>query len=259
MTKQLDGAPPRARLAEVVKTEELTPHLRRIVVAGPELTTLPEDTLGRYVKVLLPGQDGGRPNLALRGPAAAIKRSYTVQHYDAARGELSLDFVVNRHRGPATRWAAGAEVGHALGIAGPGPRKPMPLQASHYLLVGDLTSINALWYYAERLPAGARADVLIEIPTAEDRQALPSLPGVRVHWIVEQPDSRRLLQAVQACTGVSAQSEVFLGTEAGKVRAVKGYLLERTGISSLMMQTTGYWKRGVDAERFGKEKQQNPL
>lgn len=47
--------------------------------------------------------------------------------------------------------------------------------------------------------------------------------------------------------------------QAGKVRAVKGYLLERTGISSRMMQTTGYWKRGVDADRFGKEKQQNPL
>lgn len=83
-------------------------------------------------------------------------RSYTIRHVDEHTGALTLDFVINMHQGPATNWAKEARVGDEVGIAGPGPKKLDNYEHPHYILLGDLTSVNAIKSYVQHLPKNAK-------------------------------------------------------------------------------------------------------
>nr|GFD30456.1 hypothetical protein [Tanacetum cinerariifolium] len=61
--------------------------------------------------------DNFMPGANADGPKPAM-RDYTPRRYDAASGELDIDFVLHGD-GPAATWAAQAAVGQHLYIAGP--------------------------------------------------------------------------------------------------------------------------------------------
>ncbi len=191
------------RLTHVSNVIELSPHLRRISVTGESLQDFPSAMEGGYVKVVL--QSAGDSEVKMR--------SYTIRAFNPQSNELSLDFVVNRHNGPATNWARQAKVGDSVGIAGPGPMKMTDYDHHSYLLVADLTSINAINGYMPRFKKNA--------------------------------DAR--------------DSKVFLALEAGSIRALRPILQKELGFERLNIFTVGYWKKGVDADRFGAQKKANPL
>ena len=98
-------------MVQIIATRELTPHMRRITVGGPEVTALLRgdgvDASAAWVKVFLPSGEG---------PA------YTISGIDRHAGTLDLDFVphgTDAASGPASAWASQARVGEHLGIAGP--------------------------------------------------------------------------------------------------------------------------------------------
>ncbi|MGF1759901.1 siderophore-interacting protein [Photobacterium sagamiensis] len=254
---------PVVRLTQVSQVIDLSPNLRRIVLTGDELVGFPEDQQGAHVKVLLPDAGETMPNMKVMGEGAAVKRSYTIRYYDKAANEIGLDFVVNRHQGPATQWACQAKVGDYLGIAGPGPRKLTNFDADTYLLVGDLTSVNAVNAYAQSIPETAKGYVIVEVPTREDILPIECADNVSVQWVIvnEQTENQReaLLNAVSALPVVPCNTEVFLGLEARQIRTIKNYLLEEREIERCCVHATGYWKKGVDADRFSADKTVNPL
>lgn len=250
---------PRARLAEVVNVESLSPHLQRITVAGEALHTLPAGEEGGYVKVILPDPGCDELELDLGRTPRPTMRSYTIQAFDPETTELVLDFVVNRHQGPATNWAKTAKLGDKVGIAGPGPKKLDIWDAPRYVLLGDLTSLNAVAAYSQRISPFASIDAVIMVPHEEDQVALEVSANTRLHWVMENQENV-LVETVRGFReSLTTDTVVFMGLEARQIRPLRNLFQDEIGVPRQQMFAVGYWKRGVDADRFGMEKQANPL
>src|SRR5437016_8029111 len=88
------------RLLRVRRTRQLTPHMRRITLAGEALAGFPTDSDGGHIKLLLPRPGQVEPVLPTLGPDGPIwpaddirpiARTYTVGRHDPAAGELDID------------------------------------------------------------------------------------------------------------------------------------------------------------------------
>ncbi|MEM9852432.1 MAG: siderophore-interacting protein, partial [Pseudomonadota bacterium] len=96
---------PGPRLLNVKEAFYLTPNMIRIVFAGPELDGFPEGREGGNCKLMIPEPGETRDAFAVRladGPSP-VRRTYTVRKYDAAAGEMAIDFVAHGDNGPASR------------------------------------------------------------------------------------------------------------------------------------------------------------
>lgn len=239
------------RKARVLSTEQITPHLQRITVGSDEFKGFTSEHTGNYVKVLIPreGENDLEPDVK-----TACMRSYTIRHVDPATGALTLDFVINMHEGPATHWAKTARVGDKLAIAGPGPKKLDDFSHSHYVLLGDLTSVNAIKGYLEQLPASAKIDAFVHVPTGQDIIDLDT--SRRVNWLVTNTPDTSMLSALNYLECVTPAPVVFMALEAGLVRKIKTRLNEQYAISRGNIVASGYWKKGLNSERYKQQRQQ---
>ncbi|MBH0047412.1 siderophore-interacting protein [Pseudoalteromonas sp. NZS11_1] len=238
------------RKANVLSTQQITPHLQRIVVGSEDFNDLTSQYIGNYVKVLFP--KNGEVDFNLK---TACVRSYTIRHVDAQTGALTLDFVINMHQGPATNWAKIAKVGDELGIAGPGPKKLDNYEHSHYVLLGDLTSVNAIKGYAQQLPLTSKIDAFVHAPTEQDIIDLET--SRNVNWLVTDNADEALLSALQNLHITAEPPIVFMALEAGLVRRAKTLLTEQFNIPRSNIVSSGYWKKGVDSEGYKKQRQRD--
>ena len=250
----------KVRLTQVVNTYRLSPHLQRVILSGPDLADFPSGQDGVHVKVLFPHSGDSLPNLDIHGANPAIKRSYTIREFDAENKQLVIDFVINRHQGPATDWAAQAKVGDYVGIAGPGVRKLTDFTADSYLLIGDITAVNAVNGYAKFIPARADLKALVTVPTRADIIAMDGAEHLQVRWRIEDENPADIAEAVRTLAAdMSTDSQVFIGLEASQLRSVKSMLLDELEFKRLNIHATGYWKNGMDADRFNADKKLNAL
>lgn len=239
------------RKATVLSTEQITPHLQRIVVGSSEFSDLTQAHIGSYVKVLIP--QNGKVDFNLK---TACMRSYTIRDVDDATGALTLDFVINMHQGPATHWAMTAKVGDEVGIAGPGPKKLDNYQHPHYVLLGDLTSVNAIKGYMQQLPTSAKIDAFVHAPTEQDIIDLNTQRDV--NWLITDTPDTDMLSALNNLPHTNEPPIVFMALEAGLVRKAKTLLTQDCNIPRSNIVSSGYWKKGVDSEGYKKERQQSP-
>ena len=250
----------KVRLAQVAATTKLSHHLQRIVLTGPDLADFPTNQDGAHVKVLFPHPGETRPNLDLHSDNPAVKRSYTIREFDSQTTQLVIDFVINRHKGPATDWALAAKVGDYVGIAGPGARKLTNFNAASYLLVGDLTSVNAVNGYAKFIPSTARINALVTVPTRDDIIEMDGAEHMHIEWRVEDENPKDIADCVQELAAHMPQNtQVFIGLEASQLRAIKNMLLHTLKFDRQNIHATGYWKKGMNADRFSADKKRNPL
>src|SRR3954451_9492260 len=178
-----NGAPPRKRtprVAEVVATSQLTPHMIRVVLGGDGLTGFPAgEFTDHYVKLLFPPADApygvpydvDRVRAELPAELWPVTRTYTVRAWDAATGELTIDFVWHGDEGLAGPWAAAAQPGDRIAFVGPGGGYAPSPDADWHLLAGDESALPAIAVALERLPAGARALAFVEVAGREEEQA----------------------------------------------------------------------------------------
>ena len=238
------------RKANVLSTEQITPHLQRIVVGSDDFNDLTSQYIGNYVKVLFP--KNGEVDFNLK---TACVRSYTIRHVDAQTGAITLDFVINMHQGPATDWAKIAKVGDELGIAGPGPKKLDNYAHSHYVLLGDLTSVNAIKGYAQQLPLTSKIDAFVHAPTEQDIIDLET--NRDINWVITDSADTAMLSALKSLHITAEPPVVFMALEAGLVRKVKTLLTEQLNIPRGNIVASGYWKKGVDSEGYKKQRQRD--
>jgi NADPH-dependent ferric siderophore reductase len=167
--------PPRS--LQVRRAELVTPHMRRITLAGDDMAGFPVGSDGAHIKVFLPRPGQDRPVLPTLGPKGPvwpppeqrpITRTYMVRRFDATAGELDIDFVLHDDAGPASGWAARAKPGDFIGIAGPGGPDRAVMGADWHLLAGDLSALPAIAATLETLPAAARGFAFIEVPDSRD-------------------------------------------------------------------------------------------
>jgi NADPH-dependent ferric siderophore reductase len=257
------------RLLHVIRTEQLSPHMRRIILGGPALAGFPAACEGAHIKLLLarPGQaEPVLPTLGPDGPVwppadvRPIARTYTVSTYDPEANELGVDFVLHGDNGPASRWASRAWPGDAIGVAGPGgPRRFVP-GAACYLLIGDPSALAALSSVLARLPAHARGHALIEIADSTEIQALPRPAGITMHWLIRGSGpagaSTLLLDAARALHWPPGDVSVTLAGESRQVVALRDYLLHERGIPADAMYAVPYWKDRHTEEAYHAERHQ---
>src|SRR3954471_21541323 len=209
------GRRPRvARVAEVLRTQRLTPHMIRVVLGGNGLAGFPAgEFTDHYVKLVFPDQspDPDRP----------VTRTYTVRAWDAAAGELTLDFVWHGDEGLAGPWAAAAQPGDRISFFGPGGGYAPSPDADWHLLAGDESALPAIGAALDRLPAGARVLAFVEVSGPEEEQAdLFPGDGVDLTWVHrgDGAPGEALVAAVRAAPLPEGSGHLFVHGEAAAVR-----------------------------------------
>ncbi|MEG3755616.1 siderophore-interacting protein [Psychromonas arctica] len=238
------------RQANVLSTQKITPHLQRIVIGSEEFKGFTSSLIGSYVKVLLAKEAEPISDIEMKN---AWMRSYTIQDVQENTGALTLDFVINMHQGPATDWAKTAKVGDKLAIAGPGPKKLDELNQPHYVLIGDLTSVNAIKGYLHLLPNSARIDAIVHVPTEQDIIELDTKRSV--NWLVTETPNQDVPSALDKLS-ISQDSIIFMAIEAGLMGKLKDFFTQQYQVSRTQIVASGYWKQGVDSENYKLQRQQ---
>jgi len=250
----------------VLRTEELSLHMRRIILGGPALAGFPADSEGAHIKLLLarPGQSVPvLPTLGPEGPVwpgpdvRPIARTYTVSTFDPDAGELGVDFVLHGDDGPASSWAARAKAGDAIGVAGPGgPRRFVP-DAACFLLFGDPSALAAIAAVLSQLPAGARGHALIEVADSAHIVDIARPQGITMHWLIRGAAragaSTLLLEAARRLRWPASVS-VTLAGESSQTVALRRYLLDERQVPADAMYAVPYWKDSHTEEAYHAER-----
>ncbi|HXD29106.1 MAG TPA: SIP domain-containing protein, partial [Arthrobacter sp.] len=226
-------------------------------------------------------------------------RTYTVRSFRPAGHpgnagtdpELDLDFVLHVRRengvlvgGPASVWAAEAQVGDEVIILGPnralcghdyGGIEFRPGQARRILLAGDETAAPAICSILESLPPGITGDAFIEVPSVDDIQGSFTRSGVAVQWLPRgmQAPGNLLEAAVRSAVAIPGAGAVdpgndyedvnvdegilwetttgsgqpfyaWIAGEAGVIKSMRRYLVRDVGIDRKQVSFMGYWRTG---------------
>ncbi|WP_371130963.1 siderophore-interacting protein [Arthrobacter sp. SDTb3-6] len=254
---------------DVVRTEQLSPHMVRVVAGGPGLAAFEaKDATDMYVKIhfLQPGVDYAEPVdvFALRETMPREQwpatRTYTVRWLDLAAQELAIDFVIHGDSGLAGPWAAAAAPGDRIIFSGPGGAyRPNP-DADWYLLGGDEAALPAIAAALEALPAGAVGYAYLEVDTEADIQPIAAPAGVEVVWLFRRgatPDASTLLaDAVAGGPWPDGAVDVFVHGEREYMKALRDVLFKQRGLARSQVSLSGYWAYGRTEDYFQAEKKQ---
>jgi NADPH-dependent ferric siderophore reductase len=255
------AGPPRKRVprvAQVVRTSRLTPHMIRVVLGGEGLAGFPAGAFtDHYVKLLFPppGATYGVPYDVEQLPQELrpVTRTYTVRAWDAAAGELTVDFVHHGDEGVAGPWAAAAQPGDLIQLMGPGGAYTPHPDADWHLLAGDESALPAIGAALERLPPGARALVYVEVAGPEEEQAeLVAAGGVELVWVHrgEAAPGETLVAAVRGARLPDGTGHVFVHGEAAAVRELRRHLRAERGLDPEFTSVSGYWRLGDTEDRW---------
>lgn len=231
------------RRLRVLRVTDLTPRMRRITLGGPELTGFVSLGSDDHIKLLFGVTAAEQAAIDARqsgrdGGARPTMREYTPRRYDLASGELDIDFVLHGD-GPASTWAAQAEPGQVLNIAGPRASLVVPDIFDSYLLIGDETAIPAIARRLHELPAGRRVLALIQIADDQERQPLPSQAEVEVIWV--QRDKQDLLAVISELPLPEGELYSWVALEKSLTRQAKTLLLEK-GVHEDALKAAAYWR-----------------
>jgi len=248
--------PLKIRRLTVARIVHVTPTMIRVTVAGPDLDGFESRSYDDHVKLFFarPGEDEpALPTFGPNGPVfpegrKPIARDYTPRRYDAATGELDLDFAVHE-AGPATEWAVNAGVGSTLHVAGPRGSMIVPDDFDWYLLVGDDTALPAIARRLEELRPAAKVTVIVEVGSAADEMPLPSQASASITWLHRgdaAPGEGRLLDdAVAAFRRGEGEGFAWVACESDTAKRLRAILVGDLGLPKQRVKASGYWKRGL--------------
>ncbi len=258
---------------EVVRTEQLTSHMIRVVLGGNGFDTFtPIDFTDSYVKLVFVADDVDVAALPqpltldsfadLPEAKKPVVRTITVRRADQAAREIAVDIAVHGDHGAAGPWAATAQPGQPMYLMGPsGAYAPDPV-ADWHLLAGDETALPAISVALEALPANAIGRVFIEIAGPEDEIALTAPDGVQINWLYRggradlvaedrAGDNAPLVEAVKTFLWLPGQVHVFIHGEAQAVmHNLRPYIRKERGVDAKWASISGYWRRGRTEETF---------
>lgn len=212
--------------AEVLRREQLSEHLVRIVLGGPgladfESTGIPDEWVG----LIVPGQ--------------FQSRYYTVCSW--AGGELVLDVVVHTD-GLVTEWAARDCVGETVTITEPKGSFALPPGAQWLLLVGDLTAMPAMARIAAET-TGIPVRIWAEVP---DDLASYLPEGPEITWVRRPGDNFSVLaQVAERIEWPEGEGYFWMAGESSQMRAIRKFLMRERKLPSTAYDVMGYWRGGT--------------
>ncbi len=227
----------RRRKLTVVSIEHSAPHMLRIGFSSPDLQDFPSLSFDDHVKLLFPNpEDHERP----------IMRDFTPRRFDRSNGTLVIDFALHE-AGPATSWAASAQIGDTLMIGGPKGSNVVPDDFDWYLLIGDETAIPAMGRRVEELRPGVPVATFAVIADAAEAQTFESAAALNQFWIPRNgaTDDAVLLRAVLADYRLPAgDGFVWIAAEASVARDLRQLIVVERGHPKEWTKAAGYWLRG---------------
>ena len=247
--------PLRVRRLQVLHSRRLSPHFVRVGLGGHELEGFVSASFDDHLKLMLPATPGTELVLPVPGPDGMalppgaprpLMRDYTPRRYDAAAGELLIDFVLHQGDAPAADWAAQAAPGQPVGIGGPRGSFVVPMDWDWHLLIGDETALPAIARRLEELPTGAKAIALVETGNAADRLAIDTRADLQLHWLLRDR-GESLAQATRRLHLPAGEGYAWAAGEAAAIAATRQVLVDTHGLPKERVRAAAYWKRGVAA------------
>lgn len=220
----------------------------------------------------------------------------SVMHRELPDGkipEIDIDFVLHAdaagQMGPGAAWAANAKVGDTISFLAPMRGNNLwsswePGDAENILICVDETAVPAALSIVRSLPAEARAQVLLEVPSANDvftedqadlAEVLRSLPNVSLTWLPRGCNGsssvrgEELYQQLRTILDVKLpehlgrtdtvtddeivwglanhehhQTYVFIAGESAVIKTLRRICVNDAGMDKNTVSFMGYWKRG---------------
>ena len=226
----------RRRTLTVASIEALGDHMRRMVFTSPELHDFVSASADDHIKLFFATADG-----------ETVMRDFTPRRFDTAKGTLTIDFALH-DAGPATQWAAAAQVGYTLAIGGPRGSAVVPDDFDWYLLIGDETALPAIGRRVEELRSGVPVITLGLVNGADDEQTFATHAKWTGHWVhragTDASDTDLLLEALWNIALPRSEGFVWIAAETGVAKALRSHLLDRLGHPREWLKAAGYWTRG---------------
>ncbi|MEP9385089.1 siderophore-interacting protein [Nocardioides sp. KR10-350] len=219
--------------AVVLRREQLSPHLVRLVLGGEGLagfasTGVPDEWVG----LVVPGQFQSRYYTV---------RSWTPPGPGSGDAELTVDVVVHEV-GLVTEWASRPDVvGETVTITEPKGSYAEPDGASWLLLVGDLTAMPAMARIAETttLPTRIWAEVPDDLPGY-----LPDVPDVT--WLAPPAEgTSALAEVVEGIDWPEGDGYFWMAGESSQMRAIRKHLMRERRLDPHAYDVMGYWRGGA--------------
>jgi NADPH-dependent ferric siderophore reductase len=258
---------------EVVSTEQLAPHMVRVMLGGGGFDTFrPSEFTDSYVKFVFIRTDIDVATLPqpltldsfadLPAEHQPSVRTYTVRRADQEARQITVDFVVHGEHGVAGPWALAAQPGDTVHLMGPsGAYAPDPA-ADWHLFAGDEAGLPAISAALEALPPNAIGKAFIEVAGPEDELTLTAPVGVQLIWVYRggradavgeerAGDHAPLVDAVTTAQWLPGQVQVFIHGEAQAVmHNLRPYIRKVRGVDAKWASISGYWRRGRTEETF---------
>ncbi|HEV2504004.1 MAG TPA: siderophore-interacting protein [Mesorhizobium sp.] len=240
----------------VIHVADLTPHMRRIRLAGEDLARFGKFQ-GMHIRILFPTAtvpDPVWPSLGANGlplwpsdERRPTARVYTIRAFDLEAGHMDVDFLIHEGESVGSAWAMQARAGHKVGIMGPVGRPVRP--ADWCVLGADETGLPAVGRLLETLPPQTRGVAFVEIADGNERQQINNVTQIELHWLERNGkapgmDGRLAEQVLSVQWPGQGTAFGWFAAEAEAARLVRTTWRDQMGLGRDQTIAAAYWRRG---------------
>ncbi|MDJ1369780.1 siderophore-interacting protein [Gulosibacter molinativorax] len=256
-------------ILEVLRREQLTPHMVRLYLGGENFAKFQANEFtDPYIKLyfvnpalgLEPPYDVAALRETLAPEDLPVTRTYTVRKVDAAEGSIAVDFVIHGEAGLAAPWAANVQPGEQVVFAGPGGGYAPDASVDWHLLAGDESALPAIASALEVMPGDATGVAIIEVGSEADEQPIDTPAGVEVRWVyrgeAEPGTSDVLVEAVRGLEWRDGRVQVFAHGEREAIKQLRDVFFKERGLERGQVSISGYWAYGSTEDKFQAEKRE---
>lgn len=273
-----------AGVCSVVRTETITPHMRRITLHGNALQGLERFARPEMlIRLYFPPQGSSNPPepyLAEGGvllfnttaenevsPFSAFSedplvRAYTARHYRADKLELDIDFVLHDDMpGLASDWARVAKPGDRIGVVEfglPPSHKPAAGRgADVYVMFADEAALPAAHTNFEAFLPGEKVIAFLEVSDKSEEQPINCKADLTVTWLHrgDKPagTSGLLVKAAKELEWPQGKVFAWVCAEIRTVTEIRRFVKKERGLQKGSYKTQAYWRLGAtEVERMAR-------
>ncbi|WP_455428150.1 siderophore-interacting protein [Dryocola sp. LX212] len=215
----------------------------RIVFTSEQLNGFASHGFDDHIKVFFPAENGELQMPAITeegivwgdGPRP-LSRDYTPLAFDAAAGELTIDFYIH-DGGVASGWAAEAKAGDTLMIGGPRGSLVIPTEYAYQLYVCDESGLPAVRRRLRSLPDNVTVQVLVNSHHSDTQSYLSEFSHAAVEWLNEASLTERL----KTLAIPEEDYFVWITGEGADVKRMSDELITSCNLDSDFVRAVAYW------------------
>lgn len=244
--------------ADVVRAARVSPHMIRLTLSSEELGQWRDLGFDQWFRLAIPtseetrldrlsdrfGVGGYLKYLTIPKHLRPTIRNYTVREFRLADRELDVDFVVHGDAGVAGPWAASLPLGERVGLIDQGCGF-IDRPADRVVLVGDESALPAVVGILRDLDRAASGTAIIEVPDAEDAQAVEAPIGMDVRWVVRgarDAIGEGALRELRGLGSLGERTQAFAAGASPLATGARRHLVTDAGVPKDRVTFCGYWK-----------------